>query len=128
MVRDGGCAAAAEAAAGTEWAGDSLAVHRAVVWLNSRESVAPAVVPVDVADDQVRAWIEVTVAPVPEGEPVATCIRAVGLELTVSGLPRGDYAWQFRRGPRPPDAAANAPASPMAESSPAAEGDKDVRD
>lgn len=101
QARDAGCGAAPADTAGTEWPGEALAMHRALVWLTARETVRTAVVPVEREGDQVRAWIEVDVAPVVDGEPVPTCIRAVTVELQVPGLTEGDYEWSLLRGPRP---------------------------
>lgn len=101
QARDSGCGEAASGAPGTEWPSEGVAMHRAVVWLTARETVRPAVVPVERDGDQVRAWIEVDVAPVVDGEPVPTCLRAVTVELQVPGLPKGDYQWSLLRGPRP---------------------------
>ncbi len=101
QVTDPGCSATADAGAGTEWPHEGRAVHRLTTWLNSREHVVPGPVDVERVDRRITAWIPVTVEPVREGEPVATCIRPVRLELTVEPLPRGDYDWNLRRGARP---------------------------
>lgn len=111
QVTDTGCSAAAETRARTEWPQEGRAVHRTTAWLNSRERVFPGPVEIERVDGRIRAWIPVALEPVREGEPVATCIRPVQLELSVEPLPRADYEWNLQRGPRPaaesvPEAAA----------------------
>ena len=111
QVTDTGCSAAAGTEARTEWPREGRAVHRTTAWLNSRERVFPGPVEIERMDGRITAWIPVALEPVREGEPVATCIRPVQLELTVEPLPRADYEWNLQRGDRPaaesvPEAAA----------------------
>ncbi|HEX4853787.1 hypothetical protein [Arenimonas sp.] len=118
-VIDPGCSSGADAPAATRWERPGQAVHSLTVWMNSRESIAtgPVEVEVEADDGRVVAWVPVQLASVTAGEPVATCIRPVSLELSVSPLAEGEYAWELRRGSRAEDATQAAAAA--AEAAPA---------
>lgn len=100
-VADPGCVAGADQGTHTDWPEEDRAVHSLTVWLNSRESIPGGPVDVDVQAPRITAWIPIQVQPVKEGEPVPTCLRPVGLALSVDPVPRADYEWNLQRGARP---------------------------
>ena len=109
-VTDPGCGGGIDAPPATRWETPGYAVHTLTVWMNSRESIRPGPVEVDVDAARVVAWVPVLLEEVAPGEPVATCIRPVSLSLGVSPLAEGDYAWELRRGTRAEEAARTAAA------------------
>lgn len=101
QVSDEGCVVGGgNGEEGVQWLNDRSAEYRLNLWLNSRESISPGPVEVDVTAGKVVAYVPVQVYPPREDEPVTTCIRRLLLNLWVSPIARGEYEWQFLRGTR----------------------------
>ena len=83
-----------------EWLDDQRAAYRLHLMLNSRERIHEGQVDIDIQPGKVTAYVPVQVTEPAAGEPVATCVRPVVLQLVVEPIERGSYDWQFRRGTR----------------------------
>lgn len=99
-VTDEGCVAAGAHQDRVEWLDDQRAAYHLHLMLNSRERIHEGPVEVDIEPGKVIAYVPVQVTEPAAGQPVATCVRPVALQLVVEPIQRGSYDWQFRRGTR----------------------------
>lgn len=100
QVTDEGCVAAGDHQDRVEWLDDQRAAYHLHLMLNSRERIHEGPVDIDIQPGKVIAYVPVHVAEPAAGQPVATCVRPVALQLVVEPIQRGNYDWQFRRGTR----------------------------
>lgn len=132
-VTDEGCVAASGEQDRVEWLDDRRAIYHLHLMLNSRERIHEGRVDIDISPGKVVAFVPVQVLEPAAGEPVATCIRPVTLEMTVEPIERGNYDWEFRRGTRAQATAREAEARAKADGTaapviePAAEAEPVVR-
>lgn len=130
-VTDEGCVARTAQQDGVEWLDDQRAAYRLNLMLNSRERIQEGPVEVDIEPGKVIAYVPVQVTGPAAGEPVATCLRPVALQLVVEPIERGNYDWQFRRGTRAEvtawEAQARAKASGGAQPADAAAPEADIK-
>lgn len=85
----------------TTWTDDGVALNERVLWFSSRERLLEGPVEVELRGKRLIVWVETSVEPVTE--QTTTCVHPTRLTLAIQSLPRAEYEWILRRGPRSTD-------------------------